>query len=171
MATSWADHVMPWNGQVEAITALEIWPAGTTAAFLVPSQLNFTSLVPPIVLPVGSTMVKLLRVVPGQIVVLTVYTHPVAVLHVSVVQRLLSLHLAAKTQLPFAVLQESFVQRLLSLHTLGVKTQLPFAVLQVSTVQRLLSLQTLGVKTQAPVEVLHESIVQRLLSLQTIGSC
>jgi hypothetical protein len=116
-----------------------------------------------------------------------------------VVQALLSEHgavLLVKTQAPVAGLHESSVQTLLSLHTVGapdtqtppeqvspvvqallsehgavlsVKTQ-PVAGLHESVVQTLLSLQTIGVLTQAPVEGLHESAVQALLSLQFLGA-
>jgi hypothetical protein len=48
------------------------------------------------------------------------------------------------TQAPVAGLHESFVQALLSLQTIGVWAQ-PVAGLQVSIVQALLSLQTIGV--------------------------
>jgi hypothetical protein len=85
--------------------------------------------------------------------------------HPSVVQASLSLHdagtVAACTH-PVAELHESVVQMLLSLQLLGVKTQ-PVAGLQVSVVQALLSLQTIGVWTQ--LLATHASVVQTLLSL------
>jgi hypothetical protein len=54
---------MALNGQVEEITALEIWLDAATEVFIVPSQVNTTSLVPPVKPPPGSIMVKLLPVV------------------------------------------------------------------------------------------------------------
>jgi hypothetical protein len=81
-----------------------------------------------------------------------VCTHPVAVLHVSVVQILLSSQLGAAppTQTPPEHVS-LVVQALLSLHdaVLFVKTH-PVAVLQVSFVQTLLSLQVIAALTQVP---------------------
>jgi hypothetical protein len=102
--------------------------------------------------------------------VLLVKTHPVAGLHVSVVQMLLSLQTTVVCVHALFV-HPSVVQALLSLHeagTMGVNTH-PVAGLQVSVVQMLLSLQTMGVLMQAPVTGLHVSVVQALLSLQRIS--
>lgn len=123
-----------------------------------------------------------------------VKTHPVAVLHVSTVQLLLSLQvLAAPEQTPFehasftvqalpslhddvlfvwthpvAVLQVSVVQTLLSSQLMVVYTH-PVAELQESVVHALLSLQVIGVWVTAPVVLLHASVVQALLSSTTTG--
>jgi len=127
---------------------------------------------------------------------LFVYTQPVAVLHVSVVQTLLSSQLVAVCTQPVPVLHVSVVQALVSAQSMAVYTQ-PVAGLQVSVVQALLSLQTTAVPdwqvppaqaspvVQAslsehaavllvnthPVAVLQESSVQALLSLQVIAPC
>jgi hypothetical protein len=131
--------------------------------------------------------------------VLFVKTQPVVVLHVSVVQALLSLHTSAlmpwqvpppqvspvvqafpslhaavlfvNTQLPFAGLQASVVQTLLSLHvTAGVPVQTP-ATQTSPVVHALPSLHALVlfVKTQ-PDAGLHASLVQGFPSLQTVGT-
>src|SRR6266540_1660879 len=60
MATSCAIHVRPKNGQGDSSVALETWPDTATDVFFVPSQVKWTSLVPPDRPPVGSNMVKLL---------------------------------------------------------------------------------------------------------------
>jgi hypothetical protein len=161
MATSWADQVMPWNVQVEEITALELWPDATTEVFMVPFQANMTSFAPPVRPPDGSIMVKLLPVeVMGQAVRFSVLTQaPFAVLHESFVQTLLSLQFfGGNVHAPVAALQVSVVQRFVSTH-LGGNVQAPVAVLQVSTVQGFVSTH-LGEKTHPPVTVLHEPVVQ-----------
>jgi hypothetical protein len=75
---------------------------------------------------------------------------PVVVLHVSVVQTLLSLQppghglhsgIAVCIQLPVAMSQESMVQELLSSQFLSVNPQMPVDGLQLSSVHSLLSLQ------------------------------
>jgi hypothetical protein len=121
-----------------------------------------------------------------------VWTQPVAVLQVSVVQALLSLQLSAVCVHAFAV-QPSVVQASVSIHDVGTIGVYTHALLtHVSVVQMLLSLQsaavvhtlqtpsavsqvagavqTTGVYTQ-PVAGTHVSSVHRLLSLQVIGVC
>jgi hypothetical protein len=90
--------------------------------------------------------------------------------HPSVVQALLSLHEVGTVAVcahPVAGLHVSVVQILLSSQLTGVNTQ-PVVGLQMSAVQALLSLQAIGVNTH-PVPGLQVSVVQRLLSLQIIG--
>jgi hypothetical protein len=79
--------------------------------------------------------------------------------HTSLVQVLPSSPHAAVVAVnvqPVAVLQLSVVQALLSLHTTGVVAQ-PVAVLQLSVVQALLSLQLSGVPGWQPLVAAHVS--------------
>jgi hypothetical protein len=95
---------------------------------------------------------------------------PVARVHVSVVQALLSsqtIDVPAQTPSeqmspPEQALPSSQGAALL------VLTQAPVAGSQVSSVQRLPSLQITGVNTQMPVAGSHASVVQALVSLHTM---
>src|SRR6266540_740658 len=64
MATSCAVQLTPKNGVTEENDPLATWPDAATEVFLVPSQVNTTSLVPPVKPPSGASIVKLLLTVP-----------------------------------------------------------------------------------------------------------
>src|SRR6266511_2486330 len=64
MAASCAIQLTPKNGVTEESAALETWPDAATEVIVEPSQVNTTSLVPPVKPPSGASMVKLLFIEP-----------------------------------------------------------------------------------------------------------